>query len=165
MKLQTRNGHKFAPRRDQCCSLKIADVCREGLIAPGKQAAGQSALLSGSTEEVAEWVPIKAQIGELDGVLTIGPAEQQVRVVARASATHNGRLWSFQCPSCPRLVRVLLRVEGVPTAPLRCRWCLGVTYMSWRRRSAVTRRQHRAELARLRAELDRLARLLGEDPD
>jgi hypothetical protein len=168
MRLQARNGRNFRPRRDECIALKIADVASEGLLAPGKQASGQAGLLGRNTEfaqEVAEWVPIRAQIGELDGILTIGRASQVVRVVARPTQTHRGLLWSFQCGSCSRLVRALLRRECEPDAPLRCRWCLGVTYRSWRRRSAVTRRQHRAELARLRAEIDRLARILGEEPD
>jgi hypothetical protein len=76
-------------------------------------------------EEEIFWVPIRAQIGEFEGICTIGRYEQQVRVVRMPVKTRAPFHWFWDCPGilssgghCWRLARLLYLPDRGPSLDL-----------------------------------------------
>jgi hypothetical protein len=136
------------PARDECDTLSVVDVAREGVLQEGGKPVGWVKTLSCDTGEIVEWIAVRAKIEGIEGTLTLDqPFEDTFRIESRAVKTPHKRLWYIECPgtyvkegtgrrvlrSCGRLVRTLYRPDRGLTedlfAPWRCRHCWRVRYL------------------------------------
>src|SRR5262245_16593012 len=117
-------GREARPARDECESLSVIDVAREGVFREGGEPVGWVGTLDVSTGHVVGWVPLRVKIEGNEGVLTLyKPFEDQFRIEARAVKTPHKRHWFIECHGryvraetgrrvfrpCGRFVRVLVR--------------------------------------------------------
>jgi hypothetical protein len=131
-------GRKCKLRREECVSLSILDVVREGLIKPGERTAGWCKSLYGHSHAIKNWIPVRGELQENYGFLTVfEPYEQEIMVIARQSGIRWKRDWSFECRSipfhkppigCGRLVRTLFYPHHSFFAMWGCRHCWNIAY-------------------------------------
>jgi hypothetical protein len=161
-----RNGRKPKPFYEECRRLSIVDVAREGLLTPRSDSAAMCKTLREKINEEIRWVPIRAKIGEFDGVCTFGENEEQVRVVRMPVKTRHRYMWYWDCPGilsngthCRRLARILFLPDRDWRLDIGAQWlCRHCTGFHYPRGEQTWKKDHRNWLADMRRSREDMAR-------